>query len=376
MSLMAPFVDGKLQTSTSSSTSLSGTRTSNDTISSDTFLTLLVAQMQNQDPLEPTSNTEWVSQYATFTQVQQMGEMSDSMDVLRANSLVGKEVIMKVTSESTGETSYERGVVDYIVMEDGKALLNINGSNYSLSDLDTVASDEYFIAYDFYNEFVAKMDALPGINSIDASYEGAIKELYDMYSGMTEYQKEYMESYAPLYIENYNSYIDKMKDYGISYETEDTTEKEVTLDDVLDAFNSKMDELISKMAALEGTGSGDTGKTDSTTDTSGGTAGTSINTDTTTGVDGTDSDDTDSDDTEQEEDGKTTTETVVETDATVNADGTTTVETTTTTTTTTQTESGSTTSTESSTASETYGNAETDTDAVSEAVLNLLTQDI
>ena len=59
--------------------------------------------MQNQDPLEPTSNTEWVSQYATFTQVEKMGEMAESVDLLRANDLVGKEVIMKVTSESTGE---------------------------------------------------------------------------------------------------------------------------------------------------------------------------------------------------------------------------------------------------------------------------------
>ena len=162
MSLMAAYVDGALQTSTTSSDSLSSS-SNKSTVDSDTFLTLLVAEMQNQDPLEPTSNTEWVSQYATFTQVEQMSEMSDSMDLLRANSLIGKEVIMEVTSESTGETSYKRGVVDYITMESGKALLVIDEEKYSIDDLDTVASDEYFEAYDAYTEFTGMIDALPSL---------------------------------------------------------------------------------------------------------------------------------------------------------------------------------------------------------------------
>lgn len=258
MSLVAPIVDGVLQTTTTSSESLSSSKSSNSTINSDTFLTLLVAEMQNQDPLEPTSNTEWVSQYATFTQVEQIGEMADSMDVLRANSLIGKEVIMKVTSESTGETSYQRGVVDYIVMENGEALLNIGGSNYSMDDLDTVASDEYYGAYDFYTEFVSKMDALPSLSLIDKSYENTIGELYEMYSNMTEYQSEYLTAYAPLYIENYKLYISKMEQLGITYGEEEVAEEVTTLDDVLEAFNQKMDALLEQMASI--------GKTESTSD--------------------------------------------------------------------------------------------------------------
>ena len=42
----------------------------NDTISTDTFFSLLMAEMSNQDPLEPTSNTEFVSQMAQFTALQ------------------------------------------------------------------------------------------------------------------------------------------------------------------------------------------------------------------------------------------------------------------------------------------------------------------
>ena len=85
--ILAPVDEnGNLITNTSSGDSLKKGKSKN-TVDSDMFLTLLVAEMQNQDPLEPTSNTEWVSQYATFTQVQQMSEMAQSIDVLRANKI-------------------------------------------------------------------------------------------------------------------------------------------------------------------------------------------------------------------------------------------------------------------------------------------------
>lgn len=248
MSLVAPVVDGKLQTSTTSSDSLSAKK-NNNVVSSDTFLTLLVAEMQNQDPLQPTSNTEWVSQYATFTQVEQIGEMAESMNTLRANSLVGKEVIMKVTSQSTGETSYKRGVVDYVVMEEGKALLNIDGANYSMDDLDTVASAEYFDAYDFYTEFTAKMDALPNLNAIDKSYETTIGNLFEMYDGMTDSQKTYMENYAPTYLALYQKYIDRMADLGISYKSSQKTE--ITMNDLLEQFNKRMDDILQALSSVQ-----------------------------------------------------------------------------------------------------------------------------
>lgn len=156
--IMAPVDEkGNLVTRTESGDSLKKNSKNKNTVDSDMFLTLLVAEMQNQDPLEPTSNTEWVSQYATFTQVQKMGEMAEAVDVLRANNLIGKEVIMKTTSDKTGETSYTKGTVDYVEMEEGKPLLVINGNKFSISDLDTIVSSDYSKAYEMY-------DTLKGID--------------------------------------------------------------------------------------------------------------------------------------------------------------------------------------------------------------------
>ena len=268
MSLVAPYVDGKLQTSTTSSDSL-GRKSSNSVVDSDTFLTLLVAEMQNQDPLEPTSNTEWVSQYATFTQVQQISEMADSMDLVRANNLIGKEVVMKVTSSSTGETSYKRGVVDYVVVEEGKPLLVIDEAKYSLSDLDTVASKEYFNAYDKYTEFAKKVAALPSLKLIDKSYQNTVQDIMDLYNGMSDYEKNYLKTYAAGDIASYEAYVKKLKSLGVTFK-EGTQTKETTLDDLISAFDKKMTALMEQIAALKGSnsssGSSSSGNTDQKTD--------------------------------------------------------------------------------------------------------------
>lgn len=268
MSLVAPYVDGKLQTSTTSSDSLNS-KSSNSVVDSDTFLTLLVAEMQNQDPLEPTSNTEWVSQYATFTQVQQISEMADSMDLVRANNLIGKEVVMKVTSSSTGETSYKRGVVDYVVVEEGKPLLVIDEAKYSLSDLDTVASKEYFNAYDKYTEFAKKVAALPSLKVVDKSYQNTVQNIMDLYNGMSDYEKNYLKTYAAGDIASYEAYVKKLKSLGVTF-NEGTQTKETTLDDLISAFDKKMTALMEQIAALKGSnsssGSSSSGNNDQKTD--------------------------------------------------------------------------------------------------------------
>lgn len=84
----------------------------------DMFLKMLVAQMKNQDPLSPMDPTEYVSQIATFTQVEQLTSMNTKMDGLY-NSVgatlarmdmgyIGKEVESKldVFSFKGGETEF------------------------------------------------------------------------------------------------------------------------------------------------------------------------------------------------------------------------------------------------------------------------------
>ncbi len=116
----------------------------------DAFLQLLVAEMQNQDPLEPSSNTDYIAQLATFSQVEELQNVSYSMQQSQAGGLVGKVVIM-LTKNAAGETGYVDGVVERVVNKDGKTYLGVDGSLYDIADLYSVVDEKYYEQYNAEN---------------------------------------------------------------------------------------------------------------------------------------------------------------------------------------------------------------------------------
>ena len=212
MSLVAPIEDGKVVESASqSSLSSSGkVKEESSDMDNDAFLQLLVAQMNYQDPLQPTSNTEYISQYAQFSQVEQMQNMAASVELQRASQLVGENVYVKTTT-SSGETKYIQGKVDYVVYENNKAYLAINESLYSLDDLDTVHDASYLEAYEMATGFVEKLNQLPNINVVDLSYEKDITELRELYDSMNEYQKSFVAGEKVSVLKTYTDKLAALK---------------------------------------------------------------------------------------------------------------------------------------------------------------------
>lgn len=105
------------------------------------FLQLLVAQMQYQDPLEPTDNTQYIAQMATFSQVEATTQMYNKVEQQMASSLVGKTVIVATDLSKTGLAA---GTVDYWEVIDGTVYLGIDGKLYDIADLDTVMDESYY----------------------------------------------------------------------------------------------------------------------------------------------------------------------------------------------------------------------------------------
>ena len=140
----------------------------------DAFLQLLVTQMKYQDPLNPSSNTEYIAQLATFSQLEQMQNISAMTSTSQALSLVGKNVIVKTKSDS-GAINYISGKVDFVNMSSGKARISINGNLYSIDDLDSVIDETYILE-----------QGRPGIKQkVDLEYDAEKPEdlVFEVYMG-------------------------------------------------------------------------------------------------------------------------------------------------------------------------------------------------
>lgn len=156
------------------------------------FIQLLCAEMQYQDPLEPTSNTEYVAQLATFSQVEAMLAMQNVQQSAMANDLVGKTVILQAEDETTGTTNTVDGVVDYVVYKDGETYLSVNGNEYPLSSLETVVNNEYYEAAVIAATLENMIKFLPDIDYVRPEHELMITQVKDIYDSLSDYQKQFV----------------------------------------------------------------------------------------------------------------------------------------------------------------------------------------
>lgn len=62
----------------------------NDNVDYDTFLQLLVAQLKNQDPTDPSDPAAFLSQLASFSGVEQQIQMNTKLDSLLTGSQLGQ----------------------------------------------------------------------------------------------------------------------------------------------------------------------------------------------------------------------------------------------------------------------------------------------
>lgn len=227
MSTTATVQDGKIIDTTASSISLSNSTesTGGSSLDKDAFLQLLVAEMQNQDPLEPTTNTEYISQFATFSQLEEMQNVSSSVDMSRAQSLVGQEVFLDVT-DSSGNTTQVCGRVDYVVMQEGKVYVSVDDSLYSFDDVTTVLDSDYWEAYNLAYSWTSDLSNLTSLTKLTLADETDITALRETYDGMTDYQKTFIASDSVKLLESYEEKIEELHTAEDSNSDSDEEEEE------------------------------------------------------------------------------------------------------------------------------------------------------
>lgn len=163
------------------------------TAQKDQFLQLLVAQMKYQDPLQPTSNTEYISQYATFSSLEQMQNMSATLTMSRANEMIGKSVIIN-HKEQTGNVQEIEGVVDYVSFENNKAKVYVNGTAYNVDEVYSVMDDSYTQKQSDAQKFENDVKNLPNIFELKQSDAKTIEGFANMFDAFDNTTKSLIGS--------------------------------------------------------------------------------------------------------------------------------------------------------------------------------------
>ncbi len=218
MGVVAQIEDGKVLNQVSEYAKAKEKKSANSSLDKDAFLQLLVAQMKYQDPLQPTSNTEYISQLATFSELEEMQNLNSGMTLQRASALVGQYVYMNVT-DSSGNTTYPEGKVDFVQYENNKAYLSVNGTLYSIDDLESVTDMSYHNATQIAEAFVTELYKLPKPEYVAQTDLAKIEAMITIYENMTSYEKgflgddntalykKYAEKYRELAIEPVSNFI-------------------------------------------------------------------------------------------------------------------------------------------------------------------------
>ena len=183
----------------------------NSTASKDQFLQLLVAQMKYQDPLQPTSNTEYISQYATFSSLEQMQNMSATLTMSRANEMAGKSVVIHHKEAAGGATQEIEGIVDYVTFENNKAKVYVNGSAYEVDEVYAVMDDSYSQKAEIAEQFQKKIDELPKLYELTKESAKLVENLGNTYDQLDSTTKSLIPSE---YVTTLMQYVTRCTDAG------------------------------------------------------------------------------------------------------------------------------------------------------------------
>lgn len=108
-------------------------------LTSNDFLNLMMKQLQAQDPLNPTDNSQFIAQQAQFTQVSTLQEMSKNQatnnSIMQTLTLVGKDVVLTDPADPKKTIS---GTVSGANFDASGAAIEVNGKSYPITLVQSV----------------------------------------------------------------------------------------------------------------------------------------------------------------------------------------------------------------------------------------------
>jgi flagellar basal-body rod modification protein FlgD len=95
----------------------------------DTFLKLLVAQMRQQNPMEPTDDKEMIAQMTQFSMLEQITNMATANADLAAASRMSQAVTLlgRTVTYLDSDGATQTGTVEQVAVVDGAPSLTVGG---------------------------------------------------------------------------------------------------------------------------------------------------------------------------------------------------------------------------------------------------------
>ena len=110
----------------------------------DEFMKMLVAQMQNQDPMEPMDNSQMTAQLAQFSSLEQMENLNGQFEGFQQGTAAamsmmnsGKPVVLELAEGGTVS-----GILEKVQWSNGDTQYVVDGKYYSMSDIISLKAGE------------------------------------------------------------------------------------------------------------------------------------------------------------------------------------------------------------------------------------------
>lgn len=114
------------------------TQKDNNQVDKEMFLKLLVAQLKHQDPMSPVDNNDFLNQSVQFSTLESMQNLTRDFADMKLMQYLGKNI----TFSQSNSTVTHSGVVDSIVISEGKKMLKVGDDFVDIKNIKRVDAIE------------------------------------------------------------------------------------------------------------------------------------------------------------------------------------------------------------------------------------------
>ncbi len=127
-------------TAATSTSSTSAVTTATNDLGKDAFLKLLIAELSNQDPLNPMEDREFISQMATFSSLEQMQNMNSTLNsIAEVNKFSAANYVGKAVAFTNDDGKQVAALVNAVWFDNGKTILDTTEGEIALEKVEGIS---------------------------------------------------------------------------------------------------------------------------------------------------------------------------------------------------------------------------------------------